>query len=42
MEADGVPPGADNAQLYTEFRRITEEQAALRRVATLVARGAGR
>jgi signal transduction histidine kinase len=29
----------DNAQLYTEFRRIADEQAALRRVATLVARG---
>jgi signal transduction histidine kinase len=31
----------DNAQLYAEFRRIADEQAALRRVATLVARGAG-
>ena len=30
----------DNAQLYAEFRRIADEQAALRRVATLVARGA--
>ncbi|MEU7876161.1 AAA family ATPase [Dactylosporangium sp. NPDC049140] len=30
----------DNAHLYTEFRRIADEQAALRRVATLVARGA--
>jgi signal transduction histidine kinase len=30
----------DNAQLYAEFRRIAGEQAALRRVATLVARGA--
>ncbi|MEU7872587.1 AAA family ATPase [Dactylosporangium sp. NPDC049140] len=30
----------DNAQLYTEYRRIADEQAALRRVATLVARGA--
>ena len=29
----------DNAQLYAEFRRIADEQAALRRVATLVARG---
>ena len=28
----------DNAQLYAEFRRIADEQAALRRVATLVAR----
>jgi signal transduction histidine kinase len=31
----------DNAHLYTEFRRIAAEQAALRRVATLVARGVG-
>jgi signal transduction histidine kinase len=31
----------DNAHLYAEFRRIADEQAALRRVATLVARGAG-
>jgi signal transduction histidine kinase len=30
----------DNAQLYAEFRRIAGEQAALRRVATLVAQGA--
>ncbi|WP_432989528.1 AAA family ATPase [Dactylosporangium sp. CA-233914] len=30
----------DNAQLYAEFRRIANEQAALRRVATLVARSA--
>ncbi|WP_238009369.1 AAA family ATPase [Dactylosporangium sp. AC04546] len=30
----------DNAQLYADFRRIADEQAALRRVATLVARGA--
>ena len=29
----------DNAQVYAEFGRIAEEQAALRRVATLVARG---
>ncbi|HUJ34100.1 MAG TPA: GAF domain-containing sensor histidine kinase, partial [Solirubrobacteraceae bacterium] len=29
----------DNAQLYADFRRIADEQAALRRVATLVARG---
>ena len=28
----------DNAQLYAEYRRIADEQAALRRVATLVAR----
>ena len=31
----------DNAQLYAGFRRIADEQAALRRMATLVARGAG-
>ncbi|GAA0708977.1 GAF domain-containing protein [Dactylosporangium roseum] len=31
----------DNVQLYAEFRRIADEQAALRRVATLVARGTG-
>ena len=29
----------DNAQLYAEVRRIADEQATLRRVATLVARG---
>ena len=29
----------DNAQVYAEFRRVADEQAALRRVATLVARG---
>jgi signal transduction histidine kinase len=30
----------DNAQLYAQFRRIADEQAALRRMATLVAQGA--
>ena len=30
----------DNAQLYADFRRIADEQATLRRVATLVAQGA--
>jgi predicted ATPase/signal transduction histidine kinase len=30
----------ENAQLYAEFRQIAQEQAALRRVATLVARAA--
>jgi signal transduction histidine kinase len=30
----------DNVQLYADYRRIADEQAALRRVATLVARGA--
>ncbi|HTP15729.1 MAG TPA: AAA family ATPase, partial [Streptosporangiaceae bacterium] len=29
----------ENAQVYAEFRRIADEQAALRRVATLVAQG---
>ena len=29
----------DNAQLYADYRRIADEQAALRRVATLVAEG---
>ena len=29
----------DNAQLYAQYRRIADEQAALRRVATLVAEG---
>ena len=29
----------DNAQLYADYRRVGDEQAALRRVATLVARG---
>ena len=29
----------DNARIYAEFRRIADDQAALRRVATLVARG---
>jgi serine/threonine protein kinase len=29
--------GLDNAQLYADFRRIADEQATLRRVATLVA-----
>jgi signal transduction histidine kinase len=29
----------DNAQVYTDFRRVADEQAALRRVATLVAQG---
>jgi hypothetical protein len=32
-----LPP--DNAQLYAEYRRLATEQAALRRLATLVARG---
>ena len=30
----------DNAHVYAEFRRVADEQAALRRVATLVARAA--
>ena len=45
MSSGGVLPGPDpsaragNSQLYAEFRRIAGEQAALRRVATLVAQG---
>jgi PucR C-terminal helix-turn-helix domain/GAF domain/GGDEF-like domain len=31
----------DNGQLYAEYRRLVAEQAGLRRVATLVARGVG-
>jgi sugar diacid utilization regulator len=31
----------DDAELYAEYRRLVAEQAALRRVATLVARGVG-
>ena len=31
----------DNSQLYPKYRQIADEQAALRRVATLVARGIG-
>jgi signal transduction histidine kinase len=43
LEAVGLIAGQlavslDNAQLYAEYRRIADEQAALRRVATLVAR----
>src|SRR6185312_17435288 len=43
LEAVGLIAGQlavslDNAQLYAEYRRIADEQAALQRVATLVAR----
>ena len=38
--ADGRPPASvDSTQLYAKYRRLAAEQAALRRVATLVARG---
>ena len=38
--ADGRPhKSVDSAQLYAKYRRLAAEQAALRRVATLVARG---
>jgi hypothetical protein len=38
--ADGRPhESVDSAQLYAKYRRLAAEQAALRRVATLVARG---
>ena len=39
LEGPDPSPRADNSQLYAEFRRIAGEQAALRRVATLVAQG---
>jgi sugar diacid utilization regulator len=40
--ADGRPhKPVDSAQLYAKYRRLVAEQAALRRVATLVARGGG-
>jgi signal transduction histidine kinase len=38
--ADQLADPLDNTQLYAEFGRIAGEQAALRRVATLVAQGA--
>jgi uncharacterized protein YoaH (UPF0181 family) len=38
--ADGRPPASvDSTQLYAKYRRLAGEQAAVRRVATLVARG---
>ena len=38
--ADGQPhESVDSAQLYAKYRRLAAEQAALRRLATLVARG---
>jgi sugar diacid utilization regulator len=38
--ADGRPPASvDSTQLYANYRRLAAEQAAVRRVATLVARG---
>src|SRR5580692_9009111 len=44
MSSGGMLPGPDPSvpadKMYAEFRRIADEQAALRRVATLVARGA--
>jgi sugar diacid utilization regulator/uncharacterized protein YoaH (UPF0181 family) len=40
--ADGRPhESVDSAQLYAKYRRLAAEQAALRRLATLVARGVG-
>jgi sugar diacid utilization regulator len=40
--ADGRPhESVDSAQLYAKYRRLVAEQAALRRLATLVARGVG-
>src|SRR4026209_3004191 len=37
--ADQLAVSLDNAQVYADFRRVADEQTALRRVATLVARG---
>jgi GAF domain-containing protein len=37
--AEQLAVSLDNAQLYADYRRIADEQAALRRVATLVAEG---
>jgi sugar diacid utilization regulator/uncharacterized protein YoaH (UPF0181 family) len=40
--ADGRPhESVDSAQLYAKYRRLAADQAALRRLATLVARGVG-
>ena len=40
--ADGQPhESVDSAQLYAKYRRLAADQAALRRLATLVARGVG-
>jgi signal transduction histidine kinase len=40
LVADQLAVSLDNAQLYADFRKVADEQAALRRVATLVARDA--
>ncbi len=39
LPAEEVAVSVDDAQLYAEYRRLAAEQAAMRRVATLVARG---
>jgi PucR C-terminal helix-turn-helix domain/GAF domain/GGDEF-like domain len=39
VAAGQLDPSLDNSQLYTEYRRLAEEQAALRRLAMVVARG---
>jgi PucR C-terminal helix-turn-helix domain/GAF domain/GGDEF-like domain len=39
LPAAALAMSVDNAQLYAEYRRLAAEQAALRRLATLVARG---
>ena len=39
LEGGQVDLSVDNALLYTQYRRLAAEQAALRRLATLVARG---
>ena len=37
--ADQLAVSLDNAQVYADFRRVADEQTALRRVATIVAQG---
>src|SRR5271168_3312235 len=39
VPAEQLTVSVDNAELYAEYRRLADEQAALRRVGTLVARG---
>jgi PucR C-terminal helix-turn-helix domain/GAF domain/GGDEF-like domain len=39
LAAELLDSSPENAQLYAEYRRLADEQAALRRLATLVARG---
>src|SRR5271167_3409738 len=39
LPVDELAVSVDDAELYAEYRRLADEQAALRRVGTLVARG---